>query len=111
MRHSAMPITDLKKNVPWHILAPRRGCFGNHLPLRRVRILVKHLLSYGNEVSYPITIECTLCEHSIVMKKRRSRTDLFRERLFFSTIISHISRSKHYIPAAHFRRQNHAPVR
>ena len=21
-----------KKNVPWHILAPRRGCFGNHLP-------------------------------------------------------------------------------
>ncbi len=54
MRHSAMPITDLKKNVPWHILAPRRGCFGNHLPLRRVRILVKHLLSYENEVSYPI---------------------------------------------------------
>ena len=100
MRHSAMPITDLKKNVPWHILAPRRGCFGNHLPLRRVRILVKHLLSYENEVSYPITIECTLCEHSIVMNKD-----------FFSTIISHISRSKHYIPAAHFRRQNHAPVR
>ena len=43
-----------KKNVPWHILAPRRGCFSNHLPLRRVRILVKHLLSYGNEVSYTI---------------------------------------------------------
>ena len=43
-----------KKNVPWHILAPRRGCFSNHLPLRRVRILVERLLSYGNEVSYTI---------------------------------------------------------
>ena len=31
----------VKKNVPWHILAPRRGCFGNHLPLRRVRILAE----------------------------------------------------------------------
>ena len=41
-----------KKNVPGHILAPRRGCFGNHLPLRRVRILAERLLSYGNEVSY-----------------------------------------------------------
>ena len=40
------------KNVPWHILAPRRGCFSNHLPLRRVRILAERLLSYGNEVSY-----------------------------------------------------------
>ena len=44
----------IKRNVPWHILAPRRGCFGNHLPLCRVRILVEHLLSYGNEVSYTI---------------------------------------------------------
>ena len=44
----------MKKNVPWHILAPRRGCFGNHLPLRRVRILAERLLSYGNEVSYTI---------------------------------------------------------
>ncbi len=43
-----------KKNVPGHILAPRRGCFGNHLPLRRVRILAERLLSYGNEVSYTI---------------------------------------------------------
>ena len=42
----------MKKNVPWHILAPRRGCFSNHLPLRRVRILAERLLSYGNEVSY-----------------------------------------------------------
>ncbi len=41
----------MKKNVPWHILAPRRGCFSNHLPLRRVRILAERLLSYGNEVS------------------------------------------------------------
>ena len=31
-----------KKNVPWHILAPRRGCFSNHLPLLRVRILAEH---------------------------------------------------------------------
>ena len=30
-----------KKNVPVHILAPRRGCFGNHLPLRRVLILAE----------------------------------------------------------------------
>ena len=44
----------VKKNVPWHILAPRRGCLGNHLPLRRVRILVERFLSYGNEVSYTI---------------------------------------------------------
>jgi len=58
----------LKKNVPWHILALRRSCFGNHLPLRRVRILVERYLSYGNEVSYT-TIECTLYEHSIVMNK------------------------------------------
>ena len=38
----------------WHILALRRSCFGNHLPLRRVRILVERYLSYGNEVSYTI---------------------------------------------------------
>ena len=44
----------MKKNVPWHILAPRRGCFGNHLPLRRVRILAERFLSYRNEVSYTI---------------------------------------------------------
>ena len=44
----------MKKNVPWHILAPRRGCFDNHLPLRRVRILAELFLSYGNEVSYTI---------------------------------------------------------
>ena len=47
-------INIIKKNVPWHILAPRRGCLGNHLPLRRVRIRVERLLSYGNEVSYTI---------------------------------------------------------
>ena len=35
----------IKKNVPWHILAPRRGCFGNHLPLRRVRILAERFCS------------------------------------------------------------------
>ena len=44
----------MKKNVPWHILAPRRGCFGNHLPSRRVRILAERFLSYRNEVSYTI---------------------------------------------------------
>ena len=27
--------------MPWHILAPRRGCFSNHLPLRRVRIFAE----------------------------------------------------------------------
>ena len=92
MRHSAMPITDLKKNVPWHILAPRRGCFGNHLPLRRVRILVKHLLSYENEVSYPITIECTLCEHSIVMNKDVPEQICFGNVFFFDYYLSHFQK-------------------
>ena len=40
------------KNVPWHILAPRRGCFSNHLPLRRVRILAEHF--YRMETKFPI---------------------------------------------------------
>ena len=40
------------KNVPWHILAPRRGCLGNHLPLRRVRILAEHF--YRMETKFPI---------------------------------------------------------
>ena len=42
----------VKKNVPWHILAPRRGCLGNHLPLRRVRILAEHF--YRMETKFPI---------------------------------------------------------
>ena len=37
-----------------HHRRKRRGCFGNHLPLRRVRILAELFLSYGNEVSYTI---------------------------------------------------------
>ena len=40
------------KNVPWHILAPRRGCFSNHLPLRRVRILAEHFSRM--ETKFPI---------------------------------------------------------
>ena len=40
------------KNVPWHILAPRRGCFSNHLPLRRVRILAERF--YRMETKFPI---------------------------------------------------------
>ena len=35
------------KNVPWHILAPRRGCFSNHLSLRRVRILAERFYFIG----------------------------------------------------------------
>ena len=31
----------------WHILAPRRGCFSNHLPLRRVRIFASSACFYG----------------------------------------------------------------
>ena len=31
----------------WHILAPRRGCLGNHLPLRRVRIFASSACFYG----------------------------------------------------------------
>ena len=40
------------KNVPWHILAPRRGCPGNHLPLRRVRILAERF--YRMETKFSI---------------------------------------------------------
>ena len=36
-----------KKNVPWHIPAPRRGCFSNHLPLRRVRIPAERFYFIG----------------------------------------------------------------
>ena len=43
----------IKKNVPWHILAPRRGCFGNHLLLRRVRFLRSIFYMIGrNFLSY-----------------------------------------------------------
>ena len=42
----------IKNNVPWHILAPRRGCFSNHLPLRRVRILAERF--YRMETKFPI---------------------------------------------------------
>ena len=42
---------ETKKNVPWHILAPRRGCFSNHLPLRRVRILAERF--YRMETKFP----------------------------------------------------------
>ncbi|WP_337755288.1 hypothetical protein, partial [Gallintestinimicrobium sp.] len=42
---------EIKKNVPWHILAPRRGCFSNHLPLRRVRILAERF--YRMETKFP----------------------------------------------------------
>ena len=33
-------------------LAPRRGCLGNHLLLRRVRILAEHF--YRMETKFPI---------------------------------------------------------
>ena len=47
-----VPLCNIKKNVPWHILAPRRGCLGNHLPLRRVRILAERF--YRMETKFPI---------------------------------------------------------
>ena len=62
--HSAIPIPPrglffpIKKNVPRHILAPRRGCFSNHLSLRRVCIPAERFLSYRNEVSYTIKRMC-----------------------------------------------------
>ena len=43
---------DTKKNVPWHILAPRRGCFSNHLPLRRVRFLAEHFYIEKNATDH-----------------------------------------------------------
>ena len=42
MLHAIPPFC--KKNVPWHILAPRRGCFNNHLPFAPVRIPAERLL-------------------------------------------------------------------
>ena len=54
---SLLPVLRMKmyekKNVPWHILAPRRGCFGNHLLLRRVRFLRSIFCMIGrNFLSY-----------------------------------------------------------
>ena len=68
----------VKKNVPWHILAPRRGCFSNHLPLRRVRILSGAFLSYGNEVSYTMK------------KSSRTGKDSFPIRLFLFLCIMYV---------------------
>ena len=51
-RFSGTRVSSVKKNVPWHILAPRRGCFSNHLPLRRVRILAERF--YRMETKFPI---------------------------------------------------------
>jgi len=50
----------IKKNVPWHILAPRRGCLGNHLPLRRVRILAERF--YRMETKFPIRQKRTVSQ-------------------------------------------------
>ena len=47
MRNFLIFLFTVKKNVPWHILAPRRGCFSNHLPLRRVRILAERFSFIG----------------------------------------------------------------
>jgi len=55
----------VKKNVPWHILAPRRGCFSNHLPLRRVRILAEHFdrieakFSIRSKWAVALTLNCS----------------------------------------------------
>ncbi len=67
----------MKKNVPWHILAPRRGCFGNHLPLRRVRILAERFLSYRNEVSYAIKRGCRRCDNLSIPDNRVSADRTF----------------------------------
>ena len=53
----------VKKNVPWHILAPRRGCLGNHLPLRRVRILAEFFCRM--ETKFPIRQKKPCVRHSI----------------------------------------------
>ena len=55
----------MKKNVPWHILAPRRGCFGNHLPLRRVRILAERF--YRMETKFPYDKKAPPILQNIVM--------------------------------------------
>ena len=47
--------------MPWHILAPRRGCFSNHLPLRRVRILAERF--HRIETKFPIRQKTALAIH------------------------------------------------
>ena len=42
----------VKTRMCSHILAPRRGCFDNHLPLLRVRILAGAFLSYRKSFLY-----------------------------------------------------------
>ena len=62
------PAPFVKKNVPWHILAPRRGCFGNHLPLRRVRILAERF--YRIETKFPIRQKIRLLHVESTRKRR-----------------------------------------
>ena len=74
----------MKKNVPWHILAPRRGCFGNHLPLRRVRILAERFLSYRNEVSYTIKKRLPQVRQPLNFRQQSVRRSYILLFLFFS---------------------------
>ena len=43
----------------WHILAPRRGCFSNHLPLRRMRIFASSACfnGIGNSIGISYSIK------------------------------------------------------
>ena len=90
-----------EKNVPWHILALRRGCFGNHLPLRRVRILAERFLSYRNEVSY--TMKNTVhgspanCKSRITLESITHMFDFGKSRCDFCATLPHPSGS-HYVP-------------
>ena len=51
----------ISRMCQWHILAPRRGCFSNHLPLRRVRIFASSACFYGigNSIGISYSIKKT----------------------------------------------------
>ena len=59
----------IRKNVPRHILAPRRGCFSNRLPLRRVRIPAERFYRMETKFPYdkkrPASSTGLSCIHSI----------------------------------------------
>ena len=77
----------VKKNVPWHILAPRRGCFSNHLPLRRVRILAERFSFIGriflwkNKKAHHNVMCFTVQEKRLELSWYCYHTDLNRTRL------------------------------
>ena len=80
----------IKKNVPWHILAPRRGCFGNYLLLRRVRFFVP-LRSVHNKRHWrfaPLRSIFCLIGRNFLSYKKRPPDEYSDGRWFFYKVIT-----------------------